>query len=174
MRNPKKGSCFSRPKRGRGIRVLKTGERDDKVINRQEPHLAASPRNRDTNSHFSVLQVSTGGEGGGQAPSHMPRPESCRYSKCGQGWLMAFSTQLPVEMGNSYCTSNENLNLCSFYTFTKKTSLSPFHWSMNLILLWYSFFSILLFYGTVSSPLRLKCQKNWNHFLHIILCLTPL
>lgn len=64
MMNPKKGSCYSRPKRGRGIRAFKTGEGDDKVINTQESHLAALLGSRDRNSWLSVLCVGMGGEGG--------------------------------------------------------------------------------------------------------------
>lgn len=77
--NPKKGSCYSRPKRGRGIRALKTGEGDDKVINTQESHLAALLGSRDMNSWLSVLCVGMGErEEGSKAPSQMPWSESCK------------------------------------------------------------------------------------------------
>lgn len=127
MRNPKKGSCYSRPKRGRGIRALKTGEGDDKVINTQESHLAALLGSRDRNSWLSVLCVGMGEkEEGRKAPSQMPWSESCKC-KGRAGPQSAFPTQLPEQTGNFWCTSHENLDLCPSYTFTKKTSLSVLH-----------------------------------------------
>lgn len=63
-----------------------------------------------------------------------------------------------------------------FGTFVPPTHLltkypfPPKHDSNSLMV---QIFSILLFYGTVSSHLWLKCQKNWSlASVHITLCLT--
>lgn len=152
MKN-QKGSCYSRPKRGRRIRALKTGEWDDKVMNMQASHLVCLIWEQ------------------GHNPSFLRSGLVQREWKEEKLSLGGLGSAAFLQEGRSWRASSAIWDLCPSYTFINKTSLSTEAWL--LILSWYRFFSILLFYGTVSSPLWLKCQKNWNlASVHITLCLT--
>lgn len=102
----------------------------------KNPTWSALLGSRDTNPGFLCSGLAQGVRGKRSSVSEAGISELQGQRQC---WPTAF-----LQCGDFWCASNANWDLCPSYTFINKTSLSSFHWSMTLILLWYRFFFYII------------------------------
>lgn len=103
----------------------------------KNPTWSALHESRDTNPGFLCSGLAQGARG--KRKSSVSEAGVSGRQGQRQCWPTAF-----LRRGVFWCSSKADWDLCPSYTFINKISLSPFHWSMTLILLWYRFFFYII------------------------------
>jgi len=121
MRNPRKGSCYSRPKEDGESEHFKQENEMTRWWMYENPTWSALLESRDTNPGFLCSGLAQGVRG--KRKSSVAEVGVSELQGQRQCWSTAFPRR-----GDVWCASNANWDLCPSYTFINKTSLSTEAW----------------------------------------------